>query len=243
LNNATKEIIISPFYPNPPYSYIKAEICSVMFFIEKERIEHLVPDFLKIARTPLVNLFIANYHESTLGPYHEAMVLIQATYKDADGKKTDGFYCPFIFVDSDAALACGREIWGFPKRLANITLDYNPEIVKGTVQRKGITLLEVTVSPKTSAPDFPSATILTLKQIPHAEGPLITAGANFAIQELIKTDFKITPHIVSTGPPTINYKESKEDPLYLLTPKSLIQGTYLIADMIIFYGVLLKKFV
>lgn len=214
-----------------------------MFFVDKKQIDPLMPNFLKIPPMPLVNIFIAHYPESTLGAYHEAMVLIQATYKPEREKKIEGFYCPFIYVDSDVALACGREIWGFPKRLADITIINDQETVCGTVQRKGVRLLEITVTPNTPGTTFPSAIILTIKQIPSSEVSPIVGIPNLVVNELVKTDFQITPCEVSTGPLTVGYQESKDDPLYQLMPKSLVQGTHLIANMVIFNGIILQKFI
>jgi acetoacetate decarboxylase len=223
-------------YPEPPYIYEQAEICSAMFFIEQEKIKPFVPAFLKIPRTPLMNAFIASYHKSAIGTYHEAIVLVQATYKSADGSKVDGFYCPFIFVDTDVALTCGREIWGFPKRLANISFIKTDTEVTGIVTRQDKDILKINVKLQTSVPDYPSAKILTLKQIPKPDTP------GLAITELIETDFQITPSEIMTGSLSISCQESEEDPLYQLVPKSLIQGTYLVADMTIPYGHILHQF-
>lgn len=75
---------------------------------------------------------IADYTSSDLGPYREAFVLTAAMHGGALV-----WFCPLIFVTSDAALAAGREIWGFPKKLAQIAFDVDGESVSACIERNG----------------------------------------------------------------------------------------------------------
>ncbi len=53
--------------------------------------------------------------DATLGVYNEAIMLVRVSF---EGESYT--FCPFIYVDNDAALACGRELWGFPKKFASM---------------------------------------------------------------------------------------------------------------------------
>ena len=38
------------------------------------------------------------------------------------GQHTPGFYLPFVFNDSPASIATGREVYGYPKQLASLNV-------------------------------------------------------------------------------------------------------------------------
>ena len=60
-------------------------------------------------------MVFADYPDTTSGRYREVVVL-----GGADRHGAPGMFCPLIYVDADAALCAGHEIWGFPKKLAHI---------------------------------------------------------------------------------------------------------------------------
>lgn len=64
--------------------------------------------------------------EPTLGWIREQEFTIFALGLDfnslRNGDRSFAFFIPYIFVDSDAALIVGREVYGFPKRLGRLTL-------------------------------------------------------------------------------------------------------------------------
>ena len=60
----------------------------------------------------------ANYRDSSFGPYKELIVAIPCLFK---GEMY--LYVPFIYVTNDAALAAGREMGGWPKKIADIRME------------------------------------------------------------------------------------------------------------------------
>ncbi len=104
---------ISPQYPPPPVEYKEASL--VVGISSGDYSAQVIPDgFQPIPGGFWVVLF-ADYPQSTIGPYKEMVVLISVTFRDVVG-----LYCPLIYVTSDVALCQGREVWGFPKKLAQI---------------------------------------------------------------------------------------------------------------------------
>ena len=55
---------------------------------------------------------------------------------------TPGFYLPFVFNDSPASVVTGREVYGYPKQLADFTTEGNPDYGRDNDNRplKGVTL-------------------------------------------------------------------------------------------------------
>lgn len=99
----------------------------------------LLPGALRVVDPPTATLFIADYPETTFGSvYREAAVLLHAA--DAKGP---ALHCPWMVVDDDTALILGREVLGFPKKMAEIALDVRGDSVTGSVRRKGAEVMRI----------------------------------------------------------------------------------------------------
>jgi len=99
----------------------------------------ILPPGLTLATPPTATVFVADYPYTTFGSvYHEAAVLLHGI--DDQGPYV---HCPWMVVDDDTALILGREMLGFPKKMADITVDIDGDHVVGTVARKGVELIRI----------------------------------------------------------------------------------------------------
>ena len=81
------------------------------------KLRELVPEPLEVGE-PLVNFEFIRMPDSTgFGDYTESGQVIPVTFK---GRK--GGYSHCMFLDDHPPIAGGRELWGFPKKLAKPTL-------------------------------------------------------------------------------------------------------------------------
>ena len=103
-------------YPPPPYLYRGATAIIASYEADPAAIAGLLPPGVSPLEDPPVCLaWVVHYPFSTLGVYNEAIMLVRVSF---EGEPYT--FCPFIYVDNDAALACGRELWGFPKKFASM---------------------------------------------------------------------------------------------------------------------------
>ena len=223
--------VSASLYPEPPYLYPKAELAVIFYSVDRDAVEHIVPAPLKLARTPMCVAFVAWYPETTIGPYHEAATFIEAKLKTDEGK-VSAFYCNAMFVDCDIALAAGREIWGFPKKLAEMSVKREGSTVVGLLRRKNVDVMKITVNLETKmeTPSMPELSTITLKQMFKPD------GSGLELQEFIKTTMPIEALEITTGTTEIKFQESKEDPLYRLAPKTTMPGMFGIANLTLPYG-------
>lgn len=223
--------VSAPLYPEPPYYYTKAEMVSILYSVDRKQVEDIVPAPLKLSKSPLVFAFVAWYPETTIGLYFEAATLIQARLKPENGEKIEALYCNSMFVDSDHALGAGREIWGYPKKLADMSIKKDGKKITGLLRRKNIDVMKITIDdPQTPLKEFPNANTLTMKQMMKGD------GSGLEIQKLIATDFKVNPIEMKAGSATIEFGKSDDDPLYHLEPKVVMQGVYGISNLVLPYG-------
>jgi acetoacetate decarboxylase len=99
----------------------------------------LLPLGMKPASPAVGTIFIADYTKTNFTvPYREAALLVHV--RTPLGK---GVHCPWMLVDDDTALIYGRELLGYPKKLASIEFSENGKDVKASVTRRGITMLSM----------------------------------------------------------------------------------------------------
>lgn len=120
--------------------FTAAEMLAVGFRTDPKSIAAVLPRPLRRAAEPLAVAFLARYPETNFGvTYHEGALLVAAEYR---GER--GWYCLSMPVDDDTAMICGREEFGFPKKMADqITLDRDGPHVVGCVVRNGVQLLRI----------------------------------------------------------------------------------------------------
>lgn len=115
---------LSTLNPAPPWHY-SCDFLTVEFWADPAAVAAYLPEWLEVdeAGQGHANAFFCDWqftgeNEEFLDParyqYREFFILVDAIY---EGKPVS--YCPYIFVDNDAALARG---WsqGYPKRLASV---------------------------------------------------------------------------------------------------------------------------
>ena len=83
--------------------------------------------------------FIADYPSTNFGvPYKESALFVKASFEGQEG-----FYCLSMPVTNDMAMAGGREIWGYLKKLANIEIQREGDRLEGSTERHGIQFMKV----------------------------------------------------------------------------------------------------
>jgi Acetoacetate decarboxylase (ADC)/SnoaL-like domain len=116
-----------PLYENTPeggWKWEDTDVILVDFITDAKAAAAFLPEQMTTYPIPempgksLVKLLFADYRKTSIGPYKELVVQIPALHQ---GKLS--LYVPLIYVDSDRAIASGREMGGFPKKLATISME------------------------------------------------------------------------------------------------------------------------
>jgi acetoacetate decarboxylase len=227
-------------YPPPPYLYRGATAIIASYEADPAAIADLLPPGVSPLEDPPVCLaWVVHYPFSTLGVYNEAIMLVRVSF---EGEPYT--FCPFIYVDNDAALACGRELWGFPKKFASMGYTRPAadapfcEQTVFTVERPaGRRLLTVAMNPeRLAAPEEVSfLPALTLRRIPNSR----LGASRPSICELIRTDYSAAPAISAAGTPelwtgrcSVTMDSASEfDPLVAMAPVRTLGALYAVADI------------
>jgi len=231
-------------YPPPPYLYRDVEDIFVAFEANREAVESLLPPHVTAASDPPVCFAWARWVPfSTFGPYHEAYMMIQATFKG-----DNYLYQPFIFTDAEPALAAGREIWGYAKKLAVMERHqggcgspFGEQMVFTVERPKGKRIMTVSIAcdrlgDPNELPTFPA---LSVRLIPNCE-----PGKPPSVAELVCLRAKGIRHVSADGTPQLwegrasvtMDSPSEVDPWYKLAPTKIMKGWFTRRDFALPHG-------
>ena len=192
-------------YPPPPYKYRNTRALILFFQCAAGVKEKYLPPELESIENGFDTCIILDYPDSSIDPYHESLITLSCIHKEIPGE-----FVFSIFVDTDDALAAGREIWGIPKKMGEIYLSsLEDNKVRGTVTRKGITLLDVEVDILNNPPGldpkdmFANMPFYNLKFIPDVADNSKPAlrqltGVTLKIEDIHK-NFAIIPKSIKTN--------------------------------------------
>ena len=186
INNAFAMPLTSPAYPRGPYRFVDREYLIVTYRTDPERLRALVPEPLEIAE-PLVKYEFIRMPDSTgFGDYTESGQVIPVSF---EGRK--GGYCHCMFLNDEPPIAGGRELWGFPKKLAKPSLCVEIDTLVGTLDYGPVRIATATMGYKYRAADLAAiqASLLApnflLKIIPHVDGtPRICELVEYYLEEV-----------------------------------------------------------
>jgi acetoacetate decarboxylase len=221
----------SPAYPRGPYRFINREYFVITYETDIQVLRAVVPEPLEVI-SPIVKFEFIRMPDSTgFGDYTESGQVIPVSYQ---GKM--GSYSHAMYLDDESPIAGGREIWGFPKKLANPTLTISNETLMGKLAYEGCQIALATMGYKYEALD--SREILKslqtpnylLKIIPHVDGsPRICELVEYFLEDIIVKG-------AGSGPAALDLFSHPMAPVAALPVKKVISGAHILTDLTLPYG-------
>ena len=225
----------SPAYQAPPYHYRNAQAIAVKFETDLDAALEALPAPLQLIEPATANLSFYWYPFTTFGPYHEVILRLYAQH---EGKPLT--YVQQIFVDTEPPMLAGREIWGFPKKLATIGLARDRDMIVGTLERPaGVRLASMIVRPEQPISNLPSSGPTTgLRIIPAAE----VGATRPACAELVAADTQHTIREAWEGTGSISFPDhSALDPVDRFPVKRILKSTYMEYDIMLPAGRIIAR--
>lgn len=221
----------SPSYPAGPYRFVDREYMIITYRTDRAALDRVVPAPLEIVDPVVKYEFIRMPDSTGFGDYTESGQVIPVRFKGQAGG-----YVHAMFLDDDPPIAGGRELWGFPKKLAAPTLkverdtlvgtlDFGPtRIAVGTMGYKHRALSPATVKSALDEPGF------LLKIIPHVDGsPRICELVRYFLRDIqLKGAW--------TGPAALVLYPHALAPIAELPVREVISSVHLIADLTLDLG-------
>jgi acetoacetate decarboxylase len=215
----------APAYQAPPYHYRNVQAIAVAFETDPEAALAAIPAALELVEPATATLSFYWYPFTTFGPYNEAIISLNVAHK---GKPLT--LIQQIMVDTEPPMLAGREIWGFPKKLATIAFRRERDMIFGTLERPaGIRLASAIVRPEQPLkPVPPGVTAVSLRIIPAADGNLREPR----VAEIVETPTTTEVHHAWQGTGSVAFAEhSALDPWDRFPVRKIVSATYLEYDM------------
>jgi acetoacetate decarboxylase len=225
--------LTSPAYPPGPYRFVNREYLIITYRTEPAKLRTVVPEPLEVdEREPLVKYeFIRMPDSSGFGNYTESGQVIPVSF---GGRR--GAYTHCMFLNDEGPIAGGRELWGFPKKLAQPqlhthidtlvgTLDYGPlRVATATMGFKHNQADPTKIKASLEAPNF------LLKIIPHVDGrPRICELVEYHLED-------VTLKGAWTGPGALSLAAHALAPVAELPVLEVVSATHIVTDLTLGLG-------
>src|SRR6201995_5647524 len=184
--NAYSMPLASPSFPPGPYRFFNREYFVIPYRTDPEVLAAVVAEPLEVAE-PLVKYEFIRMPDSTgFGDYTETGQVSPVRFKGVTGG-----YVHSMYLDDDAPIAGGRELWGFPKKLAAPKIVTESDVLVGTLHYGSVLCVSATMGYKHRPVDHD--TVLNgmkqpnfiLKIIPHVDGsPRICELVRFHLKDI-----------------------------------------------------------
>jgi acetoacetate decarboxylase len=170
--NAFAMPLTSPAFPPGPYRFVNREFVVITYETDLDALRAVVPEPLEVVEPHVKYEFIRMPDSTGFGDYTESGQVIPVSFKGVRGS-----YVHSMYLDDHPPIAGGRELWGFPKKLAQPKLHVDIDTIVGTLDYGPVRVATATMGYKH-------------KEVSHAVVEASLAAPNFLL--------KIIPHVDAT---------------------------------------------
>jgi len=223
--------LTSPAFPPGPYRFVDREFFIVTYRTDPDALRAVIPAPLEMI-DPIVKYEFIRMPDSTgFGDYTESGQVIPVSFR---GER--GGYVHAMFLNDHPPIAGGRELWGFPKKLAWPELRVEKDTLQGVLKYGPIPVAVATMGYKHRA--LASDPILRslseanflLKIIPHVDGsPRICELVRYFMED-------ITVKGAWEGPAALELFHHALAPVASLPVREVVGGVHILGDMTLGLG-------
>ncbi len=223
--------LTSPAYPPGPYRFVNREYLIITYRTDLAKLRAVVPEPLLPDGDHVKYEFIRMPDSTGFGDYTESGQVIPVSF---NGRKGNYTHC--MFLNDDPPIAGGRELWGFPKKLADPSLKVETDTLIGTLNYGPVRVATGTMGFKHKQADLPVVQAalampnFLLKIIPHVDGtPRICEIVEYALKDVnLKGAW--------TGPAALELNPHALAPVAELPVLEVISAVHILADLTLGLG-------
>ena len=224
----------SPVFPLGPYRFVNREYLIITYESDPDAVRAALPEPLMPTPNALVAFEAIRMPDSSgFGDYTESGLVIPCTF--------EGEACGFVaqmYLDDEAPIAAGREIWGFPKKYGNPKFRVAGDTLTATVDYGGerVAMGTMVYKPETDDQEMRAAetavgkTQICLKVIPDVNGKP-------AIAQLVAYNMtEITVKGAWRGAARLHLIPHVNAPFADLPVRRVVGGKHILADVTLPFG-------
>jgi acetoacetate decarboxylase len=229
--NAFAMPFTSPAFVRGSYRFMQREFLIITYRTDIDALRAVVPEPLEVVQ-PLVKFEFIRMPDATgFGSYTESGQVIPVRLQGVDGS-----YAHAMYLNDHPPIAGGRELWGFPKKLALPKLQTNIDTLVGTLDYGVVRIATATMGFKHRQADASevlaslAAPNFLLKIIPHVDGTP-------RICELVRYHTtQVTLHGAWSGPCSLELHPHALAPVSELPVLEVMSSLHFVADLTLELG-------
>lgn len=230
----------APLYSPPPVQFRDNKIISVLFKTTPEVLNELVPEPLVPNPGNLMFIYVGelNIENPIAGKYSylEAGIGVPVTFS-----KKSGNFAIYLYLDKALPIVGGREIWGWPKKDAQISFEVKDGEINAKLERFGATIITLTssvvqkIDPKFSRPELPWFNLKIIPSVKKDSPPDV-----MQLTSAMNTDSK-TKELYNYKA-SVKFGSSPMDPLEDIEIVQILGAQYSVSDFVMNYGEVLHDY-
>lgn len=229
--NAFSMPLTSPAFPPGPYRFVRREYLIITYETDMDALRTIVPEPLQVTEPHVKYEFIRMADSTGFGDYSESGQVIPVSFEGQQGS-----YVHSMYLNDHPPIAGGRELWGFPKKLADPKLWVDTDTLIGSLDYRSVKVATGTMGFKHRTVDLDGvmaavkAPNFLLKIIPHVDG-------SPRVCELVRYYMtNITLHGAWTGPSSLELHPHALAPVADLPVRRIVSSLHFVADMTLELG-------
>ena len=135
--------LTNPSFPPGPYRFFNREYFIITYRTDPDALAAVVPEPLEVAEPVVKYEFIRMPDSTGFGDYTETGQVIPVRFKGEEG-----VYVHSMYLDDEGPIAGGRELWGFPKKLASPKIAVESDVLVGTLHYGSVLCASATMGYK-----------------------------------------------------------------------------------------------
>ena len=223
--------LTNPSYPPGPYKFVNREYMVITYRTDMDALRAVVPEPLEVTEAVVKYEFIRMPDSTGFGDYTESGQVIPVSF---EGRK--GGYVHAMYLNDDSPITGGREIWGFPKKLAEPCLHVEKDALVGTLNVGSIQVASGTMGYKHRELDLDGArqSLLApsylLKIIPDVDcTPRICELVEYYLED-------VTVKGAWSGPAGLELHDHALAPVADLPVLEVLSASHILADLTLGLG-------
>jgi acetoacetate decarboxylase len=202
--------------------FVNSEMLSVVARTDPAWLAEVIPAPL-VPDGDTVRFMVGRWQSNCVGNFNGGAVYIPARFGDVAGE-----YVLAMYMDADAAIIYGREVFGEPKKQASVSLHRGPNHAVGVLTRGNVDIMRIEgVFDTDNGPSSTQGSNFNIKAMPDASGnglqfdPILTVA-----------DFDVTWSVDRTGTGTVDLASTINDPLASIPVLEVLTAVWQEGDLI-----------
>ncbi|MBS1879918.1 MAG: acetoacetate decarboxylase family protein [Actinobacteria bacterium] len=199
-----------------------AQMLSVEFLAAPDFVAAVLPPPLQPLQVQRMRAMVGRWQSNCVGDFAGGTVYVACVHDGVEGE-----YNLAQYMDGEAATIFGREVFGEPKKIARSTLRRRGDLMRGTIERRGVALITLEAELRRELGPFEATReSYNVKSRPAADGRGLEEDAI-----LTRAHYEISARVALEGEGRVDFGGSVHDPLDEIPVAEVLRAAYFEGDL------------